>query len=309
MAVLAFDDCQSLDVMGPLEVFVGAGYAAVVVSMSGEPVTSSSGVGIVPAMSLASARRRGIDTLVVAGGQGARAAARVPATVSAVRRAASGSRRVASVCTGAFVLAATGLLDGRRATTHFAYCAALARDFPQVNVDPEPIYVRDGKLWTSAGVTAGIDLALALVEEDYGAKVSLQIARQLVVFMRRAGGQSQFSPQLAAEAKEPGALRELQSFISEHPESALHVPELARRARMSVRNFSRVFRSRFGFPPAEYVERVRVELAKRVLETSEKDVESVARDAGFGTPEALRRAFARRVGLSPREYRARFGRP
>lgn len=315
--MLALDDCQSLDVTGPLEVFAGAerarrgqssNYSAIVVSPDGKPIQSRSGLGIVPSMSLAQASKRGIDTLVIAGGEGARRATTSPRIIAAVRRAADGARRVASVCTGAFVLAAAGLLDGRRATTHFAFCDALAREFPKVKVEPEPIYVRAGRVWTSAGVTAGIDLALALVEEDYGPELSLLVARHLVVFVRRAGGQSQFSPQLAAEAHEPGPLRDLQAFISEHPESALDVPALARRARMSVRNFSRVFRHRIGVPPAEYVERVRVDAAKRLLETSADNVDAVAESAGFGTPEALRRAFARRVGLSPREYRARFGR-
>jgi transcriptional regulator GlxA family with amidase domain len=226
----------------------------------------------------------------------------------ALRQAARKARRVASVCTGAFALASTGLLNGHRCTTHFAHCDALAKAFPEVRVEAEPIYVRDGSLWSSAGVTAGIDLALALVEQDFGPELSLLVARHLVVFVRRAGGQSQFSPQLAAQAREPGPLRDVQAYIGEHPETALDVPALARRARMSVRNFSRVFRSRLGVPPAEYVECVRVDAAKRLLESSDRSIEAIAGAAGFGTPEALRRAFARRVGLSPREYRARFGR-
>jgi transcriptional regulator GlxA family with amidase domain len=200
------------------------------------------------------------------------------------------------------------LLDGLRATTHFAHCDELRQKYPGVVVESEPIFVRQGALWTSAGVTAGIDLSLALVEDDYGPELALSVARHLVVFVRRAGGQSQFSPQLAAQAKEPGPLRDVQSYIGEHPEADLGVPSLARRARMSVRNFSRVFRKRLGLPPAEYVERVRVDAAKRLLENSDQSVEGVARSAGFGTPEALRRAFARRVGLCPSEYRTRFGR-
>jgi len=319
IAVLAFDRCQALDVTGPFEVFAEAaearrqrnlppGYAPVVVTLDGAPVQSESGLGLLPAMSLAAAARRGIDTLVVAGGRGARLAANSRDVAHALRQAARKARRVTSVCTGAFALAGAGLLNGRRCTTHFAFCDALAKAFPQVLVEPEPIYVRDGSVWTSAGVTAGIDLALALVEQDFGPELSLAVARQLVVFVRRAGGQSQFSPQLAAQAKEPGPLRDVQAYIAEHPEAALDVPTLARRARMSVRNFSRVFRQRLGVPPAEYVECVRVDAAKRLLESSDRSVEGIASAAGFGTPEALRRAFARRVGLSPREYRARFGR-
>lgn len=319
IVVLALNGSQSLDVTGPLEVFAAAadarralgrdaGYRVSVVTLSGDVVHTSSGLGLVPKMSLSAARRAGIDTLIVAGGEGARHGADDPEVTLAVRRAAQRSRRVAAVCTGAFVLAGAGLLDGVRVTTHFAHCAELASRFPRVKVEAEPIYVRQGSIWTSAGVTAGIDLSLALVEQDYGAALALQAARELVVFVRRAGGQTQFSPQLAAQAKEPGSLRDVQCYIAEHPEATLDVPTLARRARMSVRNFTRVFRKRSGFSPAEYVECVRVDAAKRLLETSEHGVDGVARAVGFGTPEALRRAFARRVGVSPSDYRARFGR-
>jgi transcriptional regulator GlxA family with amidase domain len=224
-----------------------------------------------------------------------------------VRRAAGGARRIASVCTGAFVLAAAGLLDDRRATTHWAFCGELAERFPNVRVERDPIYVRDGEVWTSAGVTAGIDLALALVEEDLGRDIALLVARWLVVFVRRAGGQSQFSAQLAAQTAERVPLRDLQAWIGDHPEADLAVPALARRVAMSVRHFSRVFRAETGASPADYVERIRVETARRLLETSARSVEEIAAAAGFANPEALRRAFGRRVGLSPREYRARFG--
>jgi transcriptional regulator GlxA family with amidase domain len=266
------------------------------------------GLGIHAGTALASLRTGGnIDTLIVAGGGGARRAASQPRIVEQVRRAAEGARRVASVCTGAFVLAAAGLLDGRRATTHWAHVDALRALRPAVRVDSEPIYIQDGRFWTSAGVTAGIDLALALVEEDLGREVASAVARGLVVFIRRAGGQSQFSAQLAAQAAERAPIRDLQAFISEHPEQDLDVPALARRVAMSVRHFSRVFRAEVGVSPATYVEQVRVETARRLLETSGLPVDGVAAAAGFGTPEALRRTLARRVGLSPREYRARFG--
>jgi transcriptional regulator GlxA family with amidase domain len=178
---------------------------------------------------------------------------------------------------------------------------------PGVHVDPDPIYVRDGRLWTSAGVTAGIDLALAMVEEDLGREIASEVARALVVFVRRAGGQSQFSAQLAAQAADRAPIRDLQAFIAEHPEADLDVPALARRSAMSVRHFSRVFRAEVGVPPAAYVEKVRLETARRLLETTALPVEGVAAAAGFGTPESLRRTLARRVGLSPREYRSRFG--
>jgi len=305
-----------LDVAGPYEVFAGAaqiqrergardeGYE-VCVAGAGPVLRGSTGLRLVP--DLAVEDLPPLDTLVVAGGVGAREAAGRPEVVKAVARAARRARRVTSVCTGSFVLAAAGLLDGRRATTHWAFCDEMARLFPRVQVQRDPIYVRDGSVWTSAGVTAGIDLALALVEDDLGREVAALLARYLVVFVRRAGGQSQFSTQLAAQAAERAPLRELQAWIAEHPAAALDVPAMARRAGMSVRHFARVFRAEIGCAPAAYVERVRVETARRLLETSAASVERVAASAGFGNPESLRRAFARRVHLSPREYRARFG--
>jgi transcriptional regulator GlxA family with amidase domain len=317
VVILCFDGCQSLDVTGPLEVFAGAvaaqrrrgvrvGYAPKVVALKAGPLRTASGLRLIAEASLAELTARPYDTLIVAGGEGARLASERPEVGRAVARAARRARRVASVCTGAFVLAAAGLLEGRRATTHFAYCRELGARFPSLQIDADPIYIRDGNVWTSAGVTAGIDLALGMVEEDYGPELSLLIARHLVVFIRRAGGQSQFSAQMEAQAAAAGPIRELQSFIAEHPESELDVPALARRAAMSVRHFSRVFRREVGVAPARYVERVRVETARRLLETTPDNVDGVARAAGFGTPEAMRRALSRRVGLSPTEYRARF---
>jgi transcriptional regulator GlxA family with amidase domain len=319
VAILAFDGCQMLDVIGPHEVFAGArelssrrgasdlGYQPVIVGV-GKEIASESGVRIA-SMQRLDGRPRGtpIDTLVVAGGAGARAAAGDRGLMRKVRAFATRARRVTSVCTGAYVLAAAGLLDGKRATTHWAYCDELAARFPKVQVERDPIYVRDGAVWTSAGVTAGIDLALAIVEEDLGREVASTLARWLVMFVRRVGGQQQFSAQLAAQSAERPPVRDLQSWIVEHPDDDLDVPALARRAGMSMRHFARVFRSEVGMPPAAFVERVRVETARRLLESSRRAIEEVAAAAGFGTPESLRRAFARRVGLSPREYRARFG--
>jgi len=321
VVIVAFDGCQALDVVGPLEVFAGAseaqarrhardpGYAPIVAAVP-RSVRAQSGIEIATQARLAGVAAAGapaIDTLIVAGGWGARRAALDSSFVRLVARAAGRARRVASVCTGAFVLAEAGLLERRRATTHWAYCDSLAEAHPNIRVETAPIFVRDGKVWTSAGVSAGIDLALAMVEEDLGRELAMLIARWLVVFVRRAGGQSQFSAQLQAQAAERAPIRELQAFILEHPEAALGVPALAKQAAMSVRNFARIFRAEVGLPPAAYVERVRVETARRLLETSERSVDDVAEASGFGTPERLRRAFARRVGLSPREYRARFG--
>jgi transcriptional regulator GlxA family with amidase domain len=244
--------------------------------------------------------------LVVVGGEGAGRAARDGTLVGWVGRAVARSRRVASVCTGAFVLAATGVLNGRCATTHWGACDDLARLFPDVTVDPDPIFVRDGNVWTSAGVTAGMDLALALVDDDLGRDVALMTARQLVLFVQRPGGQSQFSAQLGAQVAARDPLRDLQAWIAEYPDEDHAVERLAARVAMSPRHFARVFRDEVGCTPAAYVETVRVEVARRLLETTGLSAADVARAAGFGTPETLRRAFARRVGTSPIEYRDRF---
>jgi transcriptional regulator GlxA family with amidase domain len=322
IVLVCFDQAQPLDIVGPFEVFAGANaarlhagaedppYALSLLSPGGAAVRGESGLGLLVDGSLeriavgASPR---LDTLLVCGGRGARMAATDPSVQKAVRRAAKGARRVASVCTGAFVLAASGLLDDKRATTHWASCARLARQYPRVQVETAPIYVRDGRVWTSAGVTAGIDLALALVEEDLGRELASQVARHLVVFVRRAGGQAQFSAQLSLQTAERAPLRELMAWIVDHPAAVLDVPALAERANLSIRHFTRLFREQTGSSPAAYVEHVRVETARRLLETSERSIEQVADAAGFGTPESLRRAFGRRVELSPSEYRARFG--
>jgi transcriptional regulator GlxA family with amidase domain len=223
-----------------------------------------------------------------------------------VRAMAPRVRRLGSVCSGSFVLAEAGLLDGRRATTHWEWCATLAERYPAVTVASDPIFVRDGKIYTSAGVTAGMDLALALVEEDHGRELALEVARQLVMFLRRPGGQSQFSAQLAAQTADREPLRDLQSWISEHPEADLSVPALARRVAMSPRNFARVFTREVGMTPARFVESVRVEAARRRLEESASGVDSVAAACGFGTAESMRRAFLRIVRVPPAAYRHRF---
>ncbi len=307
----------ALDLVGPHEVFTAAAqvarhtgadpdaYAVTVAARRAGPVRSSRGPTFLADRALGSVRGA-IDTLVVVGGEGAYAAADDRALVDWVRRAAPRSRRVASVCSGAFVLAAAGLLDGRRATTHWDACNRLAREYPLVTVDPDPIFVHDDELWTSAGVTAGMDLALALVEADLGREVALLTARQLVLFVQRSGGQTQFSAQLGAQLAERDPLRELQQQIAEHPDGDYRVERLAARVAMSPRHFARVFRAEIGCSPAVYVERARVEIARRLLETTGLPVDDIARAAGFGTAETLRRAFARRVGAAPTEYRDRF---
>jgi transcriptional regulator GlxA family with amidase domain len=281
------------------------GYRTTVVSVDGAPVQTSSGLTIVPDGDIGGAPAA-IDTLLVAGGAGADLASADRALLEWIAARAQGARRVASVCTGAFLLAAAGLLDGRRATTHWAAAEELARRYPLVCVDPEPIFVREGAVWTSAGVTAGMDLALALVEEDLDRDAALAIARHLVLFLRRPGNQSQFSATLAARAPAREGLREVQRFAVEHLSADLSVEALARLAHMSPRHFARSFRAEVGLTPARYVERLRLEAARRRLEESGEPVAAVAAACGFGTSETMRRVFLRALGVGPAEYRRRF---
>jgi transcriptional regulator GlxA family with amidase domain len=241
---------------------------------------------------------------VVPGGQGTRKPP--PEIVAWLREHGRAPARIMSVCTGAFLLAEAGLLDDRKATTHWQYCASLAGRHPKVEVDPEPIFVRDGRIATSAGVTTGIDLALALVEEDRGRDVALAIARGLVMFLRRPGGQRQFSAQLSAQVAHREPLRDVQRLIAEHPEADLSVPALAAHANLSPRQFTRAFVAEIGVPPGRYVDGVRLESARRLLEDTTNGVAQVARQAGYGTPEAMRRAFIQALGVAPAEYRRRF---
>jgi transcriptional regulator GlxA family with amidase domain len=310
VVIVAFPGVQTLDVTGPAEVFRAAsllrppGYEVIVAAAEAELLATST-VSLVPDVRL-DQMDGPIDTLIVAGGEGTRRAVRDEWLVDWIAAAATRARRVTSVCTGAFLLARAGLLDGRRVTTHWAYCAELARHYPAVEVDHEPIFVRDGNVATSAGVTAGMDLALALVEEDLGREVALEAARHLVVFLQRPGGQAQFSAQLAAQVADRAPLRDLQAWIPDHLAEDLTVPALARRACMSERNFARAFRRETGMTPAAYVESARVERARIALETGDLQVEAIARQAGFGTVETMRRAFRRHVGVSPMDYRTRF---
>jgi transcriptional regulator GlxA family with amidase domain len=311
--IVLYDGVQSLDVTGPLEVFTsgsryqeargrGPGYAIRTASAGGAPVTTSSGLTLVPAGDLPEPLA-GVDTLVVPGGN---EGSPNPSLSGWLRRHACGARRVTSVCTGAFLLAEAGLLAGRRVTTHWAYSAELARRYPDVRVDPEPIHVRDGNVVTSAGVTAGIDLALALVEEDIGRAAALSVARQLVVYLRRPGGQAQFSAQLRAQSARRQPLREVQQWISEHPAADLSVDRLADKAGLSPRQFARAFATETGVPPGRLVAQVRLEAARRMLEDGADGIEQVARACGYGNCEAMRRAFIRALGIPPAAYRARF---
>ncbi|WP_405859381.1 DJ-1/PfpI family protein [Streptomyces sp. NBC_00090] len=311
--VVLFDGVQSLDVTGPFEVFAGAAraagdpsaYAIRTASLDGGPVRTHSGLRLLPDTTLAGAVADGAPhTLVVPGGEGTRSPD--PALIEWLRTHAPRAGRLVSVCTGALLLAEAGLLDGHRATTHWTACDHLARCYPEVDVDPDPIFVRDGRLSTSAGVTAGIDLALALVEEDLGRGVALTVARHLVVFLRRPGNQAQFSAQLSAQTAHREPLRDLQQWITEHPSGDLSVEALAARARLSPRHFARAFHAETGTTPGRYVDRVRLEHARRLLEETTRGVEEVSRDSGYGTPEAMRRAFVKALGTAPAEYRRRF---
>ncbi|MFJ8076970.1 GlxA family transcriptional regulator [Streptomyces sp. NPDC096176] len=308
--VVLFDEVQALDVTGPVEVFDGAGrasgdraaYRIRTASLDGTPVRTSSGLTVVPDGSLADAPAP--DTLLVPGGEGTRLPD--PGLIDWLRDNAPRAGRLVSVCTGALLLARAGLLDGHRATTHWMVCEHLAANYPEVDVQTEPIFVRDGRLSTSAGVTAGIDLALALVEEDLGRDVALTVARHLVVFLRRPGNQAQFSAQLAAQTASREPLREVQHWVTQHPEADLSVDALADRAGLSPRHFARAFHTETGTTPGRYVERVRLEHARRLLEDTPDGVTKISRACGYGTSEAMRRAFVKALGVAPAEYRRRF---
>jgi transcriptional regulator GlxA family with amidase domain len=299
---------QLLDVAGPMQVFASANdlvlaYLLKVVAKGGKGATASAGMTL--AAGPLPEGGEALDTLLVAGGKGADAAAEDPALLEWVRQRAAQARRVASVCTGAVLLAAAGLLDGRRAATHWEYCARLAQRFPSVRVDPDPIFVRDGSVWTSAGVTAGIDLALALVEEDLGRSVALAVARYLVVFLKRPGGQAQFSTALALQAVEDrfGALHD---WINGHLSEDLSLSVLADRAAMSERSFSRHYAQATGQTPARAIERLRVEAARRLLSESRTPVKRIVQRCGFGSEETMRRSFLRLLAVTPQDYRSRF---
>jgi transcriptional regulator GlxA family with amidase domain len=314
--VLAYPAVQLLDVTGPLQVFASANalmakagnaepYEVRIVARDGLTVETSAGVGLavhpLPAIDAA------VDTLVIPGGDGVSAAAADGILVDWVRRRAGQARRTASVCTGAFLLAATGVLDGRRAVTHWEFCAELARRFASVRVESDPIFVRDGSLWTSAGVTSGIDLALALVEEDLGRAAALAVARYLVVFFKRPGGQAQFSEILSLQTTDD-RFSALHDWISNHLAGDLSLPTLARRAGMSERSFSRHYADATGLTPARAIERLRIEGARHLLSETRLPIKRISQRCGFGSEETMRRSFLRLLATTPQDYRARFAR-
>ena len=305
---------QLLDVTGPFQVFASANdhvtlaggvapYEIRIVAQGGRRITATAGLEL--AASPLSPVEADLDTLVVAGGEGVEAAAADPKLVQWVRERAAHARRVASVCTGAFLLAESGLLDGRRAATHWMYCDGLARRYPDIRVERDPIFVRDGPVWTSAGVTAGIDLALAFVEQDLGRGVALAVARYLVVFLKRPGGQAQFSAALSLQSA-ADAFGPLHEWIIEHLADDISLPILARQAAMSERSFSRRYAEATGLTPGRAVERLRVEAARRLLSESSLPIKRVSQRCGFGSEETMRRSFLRLLNATPQDYRSRF---
>ncbi|HKY66367.1 MAG TPA: GlxA family transcriptional regulator [Acidimicrobiales bacterium] len=315
VAIIVYPDVQSLDVSGPVEVFSAANnagavpaYDLTVLSSGDRHVRSASGLHLVADGTIAD-HDDPVDTLVVAGGPGTAAALTDTALHDWLRTAAGRTRRVTSVCSGAMILAAAGLLDGRRATTHWSVCELMGRLYPGVEVEQDRIFVRDEHVWTSAGVTAGMDLALALVEDDHGSEIALAVARQLVLFTQRPGGQSQFSTHLAARPTDREPLRAVLAHIADHLDDDLSVPALARRAAMSPRTFARTFRAELGTTPAAFVRASRVEAARRLLESTAVGTSEVARRCGFGTVETMHRAFRRTVNTTPAAYRRHFSSP
>nr|WP_280425631.1 GlxA family transcriptional regulator [Nocardia carnea] len=302
---VVFDDFQALDLVGPYEVFQGAGeYDCKVVASRSGCIRSDSGLPIGVDCGVDAVDPATVDTLIVVGGPGVEPACDDARLMQWVRNAA-GARRVASVCTGAFLLAAAGVLDGKRVTTHWAFTDRLAREYPRVGVDRDPIFVHDGNIWSSAGVTAGMDLALALVEDDLGRRVALELARYLVLFLRRPGGQTQFSTALWRPQPATDPVRAAVTAIHGEPGARHSIDELAARSGLSPRHFQRRFTAELGVGPATYVEQVRIEAAQTAL-VDGTPVDVVARRCGFGTAESLRRAFHRRLGISPSDYRDRF---
>ena len=312
--VLTYPAVQILDVTGPIQVFASANeimakaggeppYAIRVVAKGGEEISASAGLvlGVHPLPDLDIE----VDTLLVAGGPGIEVAAKDSGLIDWLRDRSARARRTASVCTGALLLAAAGLLDGRRAATHWSFCADLARRYPEIRIEPDPIFIRDGSIWTSAGVTSGIDLALALVEQDLGPTVALAVARYLVVFLKRPGGQAQFSEVLSLQSADDrfGPLHE---WINGHLADQLSLSVLAEQAGMSERSFSRHYAEATGLTPTRAVERLRVEAARRLLSETRLPVKRICRRCGFGTEETMRRSFMRLLSIAPQDYRSRF---
>ena len=319
IGIVVFHEANLIDVAGPAQVFrtaaeqliaIGAcdrpAYEIELLSSAGGNIMTSPGIALVT-KSIRAVRPERYDTILVAGGHGAEHAAQDQSLATWLARAGEKARRIGSVCTGAFVLASSGALEGKRAATHWAYCDALQQRYPALTVERDAIFVEDQGVWSSAGVTSGMDLALAMVEADWGRELALLVARRLVIFVKRPGGQSQFSVQLRAQTVE-GPLASLLQWMIENPDADLRAGRLAERAGMSLRNFFRAFSDATGQPPAEWIESMRLEHARRLLEQTEASAKEVALRSGFSSEERMRRAFQRQLGVSPADYRARFSR-
>ncbi|AXB41425.1 GlxA family transcriptional regulator [Amycolatopsis albispora] len=318
VVVVLFERVDLLDVTGPPEVFSllqremdePTGYEVLLAAETMDPVTTSAGVRILPDTTFDEVAGRTIDTLVVPGAVEVDTQRRVtalvdPGVVDRVRALAPRTRRVASVCVGAHVLAGAGLLDGKRATTHWSTAGQLAAEHPEIDVDPDPIFIREGNVWTGAGLTACLDLALALVAEDFGQKLALRVARQLVMYLKRPSGQSQFSVPLEPVST-TRRVEELRHYVAAHAAEPITVADLAAHIHVGDRQVTRIFKTELGTTPAAYIEQARVELARNHLETTDDTLDRVAAACGFGTVDTLARAFRRSLGVTPGDYRERF---
>lgn len=322
IAVFAYPDVNGLDVVGPLQAFASAdrymqrfagpedhapniSYVTEIIGYGAGLVATSGGFGLAATHGI-DELPDDIDTLLIAGGDGHEAILGDELVLAWLRKMAPRVRRIGSICTGAFILAEAGLLDGRRATTHWRYCTRLAEGYPAVTVEPDALHIRDGSVYTSAGVTAGMDLALALVEEDCGRQIALATAREMVAFLKRPGGQSQFSSHLEAQATAQSPLGDAQAWMLDNLDADLSVEALAEHAGMSARTFARVFVRETGTTPAKFVERARVDAARRALEETSDPMATISHRFGLGHPETMRRIFLRQLGVGPKDYRRRF---
>jgi transcriptional regulator GlxA family with amidase domain len=315
VAIVGFEDMMSLDLTGPLEAFTSARiesrsgrhepcYKVTIAALGAKSFRSESGLRMTASCSLSSLRQ--VDTLIIPGGRSMRDPAINAKLADWISRSVREIRRVATVCTGAYGLAATGLLNGRRATTHWMFCRDLAARYPKIKVDANALYIRQGKFYTSAGVTAGIDLSLALIEEDFGPQVALAVARELVVYLKRPGGQEQYSEPLKFQAQSSSRFAELAPWMMAHLGRDLSVERLAEQVCLCPRQFSRRFKYEFKSSPAAFVQRLRLDEARKRLSAAESSVEAVARSVGFQDPDSFRRAFVKRFGVAPSTFRGRF---
>ena len=315
VVLLAYEHMNVLDLCGPLQAFATATrqgdpdaparYDTVVASADGGLVMTSSGLAI-DTVAVDLLGHAAIDTLIAPGGCKGETYSAPQKLIDWVAQRAASVRRLCSVCTGAFLLAKAGQLDGRKVATHWDWAPRLRESHPDVDVDADRIFIRDGSLWTSAGVTAGIDMTLALIEDDFGHQAAIETARQLVMFIKRSGGQSQFSAPLSAQLRDPGGFGDLHAWIAAHLRERLGVEHLAERMNMSPRTFARTYTQRMGVTPAKMVESIRLEAACRTLEQTPLPLKAVADQTGYGDEQAMRRAFHRQFGVGPREYRERF---